>query len=253
MNVFAFLKRYTVALGGATYALSLGVARPRHRALIHDIASHFGYDDHPPRTLPRVNGNTLTSSRTTVTLPEPYEADGNVSLLELLVLARLVRERNPRGIFEIGTFDGRTALTLAANAAPDTTVYTLDLPPSSSTRFPLATDDHKYVEKPRSGERFAGHELASKIRQLFGDSGSFDFAGYRADIVFVDGSHAYDYVLNDSMRALDLLPDGQGDIVWHDYGVWPGVTRALNDLRASDARFRDLAWIEGTSLVHVRR
>ena len=66
--------------------------------------------------------------------------------------------------------------------------------------------------------------------------------------MFVDGSHAYEYVLSDSERALALLQGGAGTIVWHDYGEWTGVTRALDKLATTDARFADLRAIEGTTL-----
>ena len=36
-------------------------------------------------------------------------------------------------------------------------------------------------------------------------------------------------------------------MLWHDYGVWPGVTQALEELEAS--RWLGLVNIRGTSLV----
>ena len=42
-------------------------------------------------------------------------------------------------------------------------------------------------------------------------------------------------------------------IVWHDYGVWDGATRALEELAASDPRFQNLQWIRGTSLLVMVR
>ena len=45
-----------------------------------------------------------------------------------------------------------------------------------------------------------------------GDSASFDFSklGTRMDFIFIDGSHAYEYVLRDSETARGLLRDGRG-------------------------------------------
>jgi hypothetical protein len=70
-------------------------------------------------------------------------------------------------------------------------------------------------------------------------------------VVFIDGSHSYDYVINDSRRALELLRDGRGLIIWHDYGVWPGVTRALNDLRRDDPMFANLRRVIDTSFGYL--
>lgn len=243
-----FAKRYAVAAGGALYAFTLGVGDAKNRHLIQQIARRFGHRDGEAPRLPTVAIDVVTSSTTSVVLPEPIANDGNVSLLELLVLARLVRERQPKRLFEIGTFDGRTTLALAMNSADDARVYTLDLPASTPTELSIERSERAFVEKPASGARFRGSDSERKITQLFGDSATFDFSQYRADFVFVDASHAYEYVLNDSRRALDMLGRSPGVVVWHDYGEWPGVTCALDELAATDARLGDLRWIEGTTL-----
>jgi hypothetical protein len=62
----------------------------------------------------------------------------------------------------------------------------------------------------------------------------------------VDGSHSYDHARADSETALRLVKS-RGWVLWHDYGVWPGVTRALEELGA--ARKLGLRHIGGTSLV----
>jgi len=176
--------------------------------------------------------------------------DGNVSLMELAILAGLARVGNPRAVFEIGTFDGRTALNLAANA-PDAQVHTLDLPPGESdTSLAIDPDDRQYIEKPSAGGRFREAPEARRILQVYGDSATFDFSPYRGqiDLVFVDGSHAYEYVISDSHRAIEMLREGRGTILWHDYGTWLGVTRALNELYLGDPRFKGLRRIEGTAL-----
>lgn len=248
-RIARLLARYARAAAGTAWAFTGGVAQQRHRDLVRQIAIHFGHDEMPPRRLPRGAVGALTRDDTEVVLPEPLAADGNVSLLELLVLARLVRERRPASLFEIGTFDGRTTLALASNAPDDARVFTLDLPPTEVPAHPLAPGERQYVEKPRSGARLQGRDAARKVTQLYGDSATFDFAPYSAQFVFVDGSHAYEYVLNDSERALALTRGAPGTtIVWHDYGAWEGVTRALNELLERDPRFAGLQWVEGTTL-----
>jgi predicted O-methyltransferase YrrM len=248
-----FAKRYAVAAGGALYAFTLGVGDAKNRHLIQQIARRFGHRDGDAPRLAMVDVEHITSSATSIVLPEPIANDGNVSLLELLVLARLVRERQPRQIFEIGTFDGRTTLALAMNAADDAKVFTLDLPADAETALAIERSERAFVDKPASGARFHGTDAARKITQLYGDSGTFDFSSHRADLVFVDASHAYEYVLNDSHRALGMLGDAPGVIAWHDYGEWPGVTRALDELATTDRRFSGLRWIRGTTLAILDR
>jgi hypothetical protein len=58
----------------------------------------------------------------------------------------------------------------------------------------------------------------------------------------------YEYVRADSQTALRLLRAEGGIVLWHDYGAWHGVTRALNELYATDARCGNLFHIRGTTL-----
>jgi predicted O-methyltransferase YrrM len=248
-----FAKRYAVAAGGALYAFTVGVGDADNRHLIQQIAKRFGHRDGDAPRLSRIKVDEVTRATTPVILPEPIANDGNVALVELLVLSRLVRELRPKSIFEIGTFDGRTTLALASNAGDDALVYTLDLPAATPTALSIERSERAFVDKPASGARFRGTEAERKITQLFGDSATFDFSAYRAELVFVDASHAYEYVLNDSNRALGMLGTAPGAIVWHDYGEWPGVTRALDQLASSDSRFGDLKWVEGTTLAILDR
>jgi hypothetical protein len=226
--------------------------KARNRAFLHVIANFFGYTSPSAAVLPKVSPYSLIGANPELRLVETAAVNGNVSLTELSLLAALARIERPRGIFEIGTFDGRTTLNLAVNAPPDAAVYTLDLPPGqdSTTVLPVDPDDRRYIDKPAAGARFATAPEVSRIHQLYGDSATFDFAPYQGkiDLVFVDGSHAYEYVLSDSWHALALLNGGRGTILWHDYGSWLGVTQALNELYLHDARFKGLRWIEGTAL-----
>lgn len=70
-----------------------------------------------------------------------------------------------------------------------------------------------------------------KIIQLYGDSARFDFRDFYdlLDFVFVDGAHSYEYAKFDSETAFKLI-DSRGFILWHDYGSWPRVITALEEL-----------------------
>jgi Methyltransferase domain len=195
-------------------------------------------------------------ARRPIRLTETDKADGNVNLAELAILAQAAAAVPPSSIVvEIGTFDGRTTLNLAINAAA-ASVFTLDLPPDERAAFALAPGERQYVDKPQPGARFracdpAWRAAARRITQLLGDSATFDWAPYagRAGLVFVDGSHAYEYVRKDSETAMQLVVPG-GSVLWHDYGRWEGVTRALDELETE--RRLGLRHIAGTSLVTWR-
>ena len=112
----------------------------------------------------------------------------------------------------------------------------------------LVRKERVFVEKDVSGVLFADSPMAHNIVQVFGDSATFDFSPYQIDLAFIDGSHAMDYVINDSHKCLRMLRGGRGMLVWHDYGEWEGVTRALHALRERDPVFKGLRHVRGTSL-----
>lgn len=187
-------------------------------------------------------------------------ANGNVSAFELEIICSLVKKQRPQVSFEIGTFDGRTTLHIAANSPPEGRVFTLDLPASevNSTKFGLELNEDNFVKKASSGGRFANSKFHPKITQLYGDSATFEFAPYfgQIDFMFVDGSHAYEYVMQDTLTALKLVKPG-GIILWHDYVAegftpFPGVPGALKEFFLSDRRFRGMKHILGTSIVYLQ-
>ncbi len=204
------------------------------------------------KRLPSVSWTSLDLGRP-VRFLEREKANGNIRISELAILCGLSR-RCAKGqpLMEIGTFDGRTTLNLALNAPSDAIIYTLDLPSGAS----LDRLDKK--EKGFTGifpreRRYHDYPCAAKkIVQLTGDSTEYDFSWLRGrcSLVFVDGSHAYDLVKSDTSAALEMVAPG-GIVLWHDYGVWKGVTAALDEIREEQPV--DLRSIRGTSLVAWRK
>jgi predicted O-methyltransferase YrrM len=154
---------------------------------------------------------------------------------ELAYLALITRALQPKKIFEIGTFHGRTALNFALNSPQDCQVYTLDLPPAdkqSGTQDVYKTDA-AIIQQAQPGEDYRDKDVAGKINQLYGDSTHFDFSPYHGqiDLVFVDGAHHYQAVRQDTSNALQMART-DGYIVWHDFanfGDYNDVTRAILD------------------------
>jgi predicted O-methyltransferase YrrM len=244
-----FFAKWLMGVAAVVFILLGGVFRKRHRVVLTDLLTHFGFG---PRRLvaelPPIALNDLIPDPAAILLKEPIGRDGNVSLLELFVIAHLVRVSDPEVIFEIGTFDGRTTLNLAANA--NGRVVTLDLPAAQmdATQLPLDPSDAKYISKQVSGERFRGTPEANRITQVFGDSAVFDFSPWdgQVDFVFIDGAHSKEYVLSDTQRALRMLRPTGGIILWHDYDAsFDGVTEALHEIARAGSPVRRIA---GTSL-----
>lgn len=187
----------------------------------------------------------------------PYVVDGGTSDAEAWVLAVLARRA--KLMFEFGTCTGKTAYLWARNSSPDARVVTLTLAPENVASYQReATDDATDVafalkESTHTDFLYSGTPVATRVEQLFGDSKTFDVSPWagRCDLVFVDGSHAYSYVVSDSEKALQLVAPG-GLVLWHDYAGprhAPGVYRALNEL----SRRVPLVRLEGTTLVAYRK
>lgn len=175
-------------------------------------------------------------------------APHNTTELELLALGAVVRQTQATSIFEIGTFDGRTTRTLAANTTDQGKVWTLNLPPGEdSNSTGLRNVDSLLNVKVKSGHRFQGTEEACKIEQVYGDSATFDFTPHRESIelVFIDGSHTEQYVEIDTISAIKMLKPEGGVILWHDSLYYGVVTYLQRQIQAKGWHVR---WIEGTTL-----
>lgn len=148
-------------------------------------------------------------------------------------------------IFEIGTYLGRTTVNLAYNIGEDARIYTLDLPKqlfSSFQNTPFEAGKHIKEHK----------EIANKVTQLFGDSRTFDFSPYynQIDLMFIDGDHRYENVLNDGKIALKCVKNG-GFIIWHDFSYkWLGSSKAIIEI--CERNKLDLNTIELTPLAITR-
>jgi hypothetical protein len=181
---------------------------------------------------------------------------GGTSDTEAWILAVLGKQS--RMMFEFGTCTGRTAYLWARNSASDAKVVTLTLSPDGVASYRRENGDAGTAmdialqESAFDNFYYSGTPYAGKVKQLFGDSKTFDetpWAGL-CDLVFVDGSHAKSYVLSDSRKALRLVRPG-GLVLWHDYRGYKlaGVFETLNDLSLE----LPLLHIRTTSLVAYRR
>jgi predicted O-methyltransferase YrrM len=242
-----FIKKYLYALKCCFYLFFLGFALKTYRPMISIICNYFNFG-----LIPKIEIAEIISNKDYIELHEIIAADGNITNDELIIINSLIKQHSPKRIFEIGTFDGRTTLNMAANSPKEVEIITLDLPKEllHYADLELAPGENRFIDKCMSGSRFQGKKEGKKITKEYGDSANFDFTRYynTMDFIFIDGSHAYEYVLNDSLKAYQILND-HGVILWHDYTVWEGVTRALNELFLRNSLFKNLRHIKGTSIV----
>jgi len=207
--------------------------------------------------LPGISWKECTRQRS-IKIWEIKEENGNVRISELAILSALAADcKNGSNLFEIGTFNGRTTINLALNSPTQCRIFTLDLPPDPEPPSSNAKGERPIFKEARPGSKYEKYRTihpaaVKKIQQLFGNSAEFNYSPYKGScsLVFVDGSHAYDYVVSDSQAAMDLVCK-DGVIIWHDYGIWEEVTRALEELEMRKGC--GLCNIRGTSLVYWRK
>jgi hypothetical protein len=197
------------------------------------------------------------SLETVVRYSSSMGVHGGTSDREAWILAVLATRA--RIMFEFGTCTGKTTHLLAMNSPADAIVHTLTLAQGQEGQYAGGAGDDRHDtraalrESSAAGFVYSNTPEESKIRQHYGDSKAFDqksLAG-KCDLVFVDGSHAYSYVVSDSRKALEMVAPG-GMVLWHDYrGFYKprGVYKALNEL----AKDVELVHLKGTSLIAYRR
>ncbi|MEW5954380.1 MAG: class I SAM-dependent methyltransferase [Bacillota bacterium] len=214
-----------------------------------------GYNEYyaGQRLVPVMAMTDLLGDDVGIKLENFWSKNGNVSSYELMCLSALCANYKPRVVLEIGTFDGNTALQMALNIPPDSMVYTMDLPDgTSSGKLGAETRDLQFIAGDhRENRRYARSAMAHKIKQILADSAEFNFSSLGGiDLAFIDGSHSFAYVKNDTEKILPLLNKG-GVIIWHDYTpAWIGVWSYLNGLNQSMKLWN----IEGTTLVvHIKK
>lgn len=152
----------------------------------------------------------------------------NLDPMEQYVLGALARLKQPKRVFEIGTYDGATTLLLARNC--DAEILTLDLPPERAAVIASVVEEERNVTEGVGG-RFRGEPEAERITQLLGDSRMLDFSPWygTVDLVLIDAGHDYESAKADTETALKLLSPN-GVAVWDDYQIgWPGVVRAVEE------------------------
>ena len=190
---------------------------------------------------------------TSVTILRAYDREIGTSLdpVEVLVLSAIVKFIGAKHILEIGTFDGNSALNLAANCGPDGQVVTVDLPADfgeDELLLNVSAIDFNATESAKTGRQFIGTEYSSRIKQVLEDSAKLEWSslpGRPFDLIFIDGCHTYEYVKSDTEKAITNLKPG-GVLVWHDYGMMPEVSNAVDEI--AHTRTIKISAIQGTRL-----
>jgi predicted O-methyltransferase YrrM len=153
---------------------------------------------------------------------------------ELLTLGAITRMIQPKLVVEFGTFRGGSTLAIASNMPQEGRVVTVDIDPSTRS-----THEHGLgtgLSDFDVGCLFKSTRYERMIEQRFCNTLSFDTSDLsgKADLVFIDADHTYEFVKRDTAKAMTLVKPG-GWLLWHDYTWEPqnsecaGVTKAVNE------------------------
>ena len=142
--------------------------------------------------------------------------DGGSLPTDLALLKGLARQIENCRFFEFGTWRGESVANISPVAKE---CYTLDLPDEEKRMMGM---NDEYIRQ---------YAILSKqlknVTHLKANSLNFDFASLnkKFDLIFIDGDHHYNGVLNDTRKVISNLVHENSVIVWHDYTFSPENVR----------------------------
>lgn len=172
--------------------------------------------------------------------------DGALPWVDMIPLLSIVADRKPKVMFEIGTYFGLTTRVLAM-AHPESIVHTIDLPEGfdpENDDCEIPKDDFHLIKNRRVGDGFRHDPSIKNVVQHFGDTAKWDYTPVKdAELFFIDGSHTYEYIKNDTEKCLEACRGHKATFLWHDvHPAYPGVVRYLSELCRSGAPVKRICW-----------
>jgi predicted O-methyltransferase YrrM len=162
-------------------------------------------------TLPTIAPEKLGPASDSIRLPVHYPlfAGEDAPLIDMLLLLNLAVGKTARRILEVGTYRARTTYALQINR-PEAVIVSYDI----------------QVLESEYRRRLSKEPKVSLRHASFSESGDALRQEEKFDFIFIDGSHQFVHVIEDSLLALDLVAPG-GIILWHDYRPNDYSTEAL--------------------------
>lgn len=139
------------------------------------------------------------------------------------VLERLIKKHNIKTVIEIGSFVGKSAVFFAERCQK---VWTVD-PFIADNEFPYS----KFLKAPQLQEFKKNTSPYSNIKMLKMTSEKASKLDLTADLIYLDGSHEYEDVVNDIKW---WKPKAKKVLCGDDYDeYWPGVIKAVDEIKAN--------------------
>jgi len=143
---------------------------------------------------------------------DTFILDGGSLITDLQLLSAIAARKDVNSYLEIGTWRGESVHNVAKYVDDCTTIN-------------LSTEEMKSMGlSPEYAEQHG--ILSSKnpnILHLGANTKTFDFASLnkKYDLIFIDGEHSYEMVLNDTQKVFKHLLHENSVVVWHDYAYSP--------------------------------
>jgi predicted O-methyltransferase YrrM len=215
MGPFKNIRMSKKKIAKALKALSLIIRKP---VLLNRVLSepdiwkrHVISKYNLPSGLPVVEPEQIIG-QSEITIEPVTFLDGGCLPTDIALLKGIAEGIKDCRYFEIGTWRGESAACVSGSA---------------KECFTLCLTDEEMEKRGIDKKTIEMHGMFIKDRtnvtMLRGDSRTFDFASLdnKFDLIFIDGDHHYDFVLEDTKNILKYVVHENSIVVWHDYGNTP--------------------------------
>ncbi len=138
--------------------------------------------------------------------------DGGSLITDLQLLSTLASRQDINSYLEIGTWRGESVYNVAKYVDDCTTINLSAAEMKAMGLSPEYAEQHGILSSKNP-----------KILHIGANTKTFDFASLnkKYDLVFIDGEHSYEMVLNDTQKVFKHLLHDNSVVVWHDYAYSP--------------------------------
>lgn len=142
--------------------------------------------------------------------------EGTSLVTDLLLLKKLAGRFDSCKYLEIGSWRGESVVNVSENSSNCTTI---NLPKEEMRKMNLKEEFINLHGFFSNGLKNM-HEIKHNTKTYNFEELSPDY-----NLIFIDGDHSYEGVLNDTKKTFNLRKDDKSIIVWHDYGYSPEQVR----------------------------